>query len=142
MSICLFAGRLPLFGCWSLPSMMSTVRSALSRAGSVVYNSSNAVWHPTKELLTSFEKANGNVVKPATRETSNTLFAQWISTTIASIPNRVETMSGEIKTLHTKMTTDLTVAEVAVACAYVAELYAWFKVGECVGRGSTNGYKV
>ena len=121
---------------------MSAVRSALSRAGSVVYNGSSAVWQPTKELLVNFEKASENVVKPATRETSNTLFAQWISTTIASIPSRVETISGEVKALQTKMTTDLTVSQVAVACVYVAELYAWFKVGECVGRGSTNGYKV
>eukprot|EP00244_Chara_vulgaris_P010270 TRINITY_DN4659_c0_g1_i4.p1 TRINITY_DN4659_c0_g1~~TRINITY_DN4659_c0_g1_i4.p1 ORF type:complete len:123 (-),score=22.03 TRINITY_DN4659_c0_g1_i4:82-450(-) len=66
-------------------------------------------------------------------------------TRLASIPHRYNAFQKEVEMMKTKWAnrSELSVEEVAVAALFAGECYAWFCVGEIVGRGGTlTGYKV
>lgn len=62
-----------------------------------------------------------------------------------SAPRRYQHMLSEVKHVQGKWAnrSDLTLQEVGIGALFVGEVYAWFCVGEIVGRGFTlTGYKV
>lgn len=62
-----------------------------------------------------------------------------------SLPGRYEAFWKELDFVKQKMMNrkDLKLEEVGIAALFAGECYAWFCVGEIVGRGGTlTGYKV
>ncbi|KAH7365614.1 hypothetical protein KP509_18G037600 [Ceratopteris richardii] len=71
------------------------------------------------------------------------LSKQLFYTRLASIPGRYESFWKEVDYLKNaaKKRDDLTVEHLGVGLLFAAECYAWFCVGEIVGRGFTfTGY--
>jgi F-type H+-transporting ATPase subunit g len=66
-------------------------------------------------------------------------------TRLASLPGRYEALWKEIDYVKQKVfaRNDLKLEELGIAALFLGECYAWFCVGEIVGRGGTlTGYKV
>lgn len=62
-----------------------------------------------------------------------------------SIPHRQKLFWKDVETVKRKWAhrQDLSVQEIGTAALFTLELYAWFVVGEIIGRGGTlTGYKV
>jgi len=73
------------------------------------------------------------------------LSKQLFYTRLASLPGRYEALWKEIDFLKQKVfaRNDLKLEELGIAVLFFGECYAWFCVGEIVGRGGTlTGYKV
>ncbi|KAH7286435.1 hypothetical protein KP509_32G007100 [Ceratopteris richardii] len=83
------------------------------------------------------------IVKEPTMEKCKELSRRLFFTRLASIPVRYEAFWKEFDYLKVKLQKrqDLTVEEAGIAVLFAAECYAWFVVGEIVGRGFTfTGY--
>ena len=76
-------------------------------------------------------------------EAVDKLGKQLIFSNMAKLPAAVEAAQGEIKVMQQKWANrmDLPMTEVGTAALFSAEVYAWFCVGEIIGRGgSLTGY--
>ncbi|KAJ1284169.1 hypothetical protein BS78_03G184500 [Paspalum vaginatum] len=95
-----------------------------------------------KEVM---EKNKQFVVQPPTVEKCQELSKQLFYTRLASLPGRYEAFWKEFDGVKQvwKNRKDLKVEDLGIATLFGVELYAWFCVGEIVGRGFTlTGYKV
>ncbi|URD85910.1 mitochondrial ATP synthase g subunit family protein [Musa troglodytarum] len=95
-----------------------------------------------KELL---EKNKQHIVQPPTVEKCQELSKQLFYTRLASIPGRYESFWKELDGVKHIWTNreDLKIEDAGIAALFGLELYAWFCVGEIVGRGFTfTGYYV
>lgn len=91
------------------------------------------------------EENKQHVVHPATVEKCQELSKQLFYTRLASLPGRYEAFWKEVDFVKQKLVqrNDLKLEEVGIAALFAGECYAWFCVGEIVGRGgSITGYKV
>jgi len=73
------------------------------------------------------------------------LSKQLFYTRLASIPGRYEAFWKEVDYIKQRLLArnDLKLEEVGIAALFAGECYAWFCVGEIVGRGGTlTGYRV
>ncbi|XP_068666728.1 uncharacterized protein [Aristolochia californica] len=80
---------------------------------------------------------------PPTEEKCNELSKQLFYTRLASIPGRTETFWKEVDYVKHlwKNRGDLKVEDAGIAALFGLECFAWFCVGEIVGRGFTfTGY--
>ncbi|KAJ7567295.1 hypothetical protein O6H91_02G141400 [Diphasiastrum complanatum] len=85
------------------------------------------------------------IAKEPTVEKCQELSKQLFYTRLASLPGRYESFWKEIEFVKSKIKNrqDLKIEEVGVAFLFAGECYAWYCVGEIVGRGFTiTGYKV
>ncbi|KAH7444028.1 hypothetical protein KP509_02G061200 [Ceratopteris richardii] len=95
-----------------------------------------------KELL---EKNDCHIARPPTTQKCSELSRQLFYTRLASLPARYDMFCKEVNFLKqkAKCRQDLKIEELGVATLFAAECYAWFCVGEIVGRGFTfTGYYV
>ncbi|XP_010918384.1 uncharacterized protein [Elaeis guineensis] len=95
-----------------------------------------------KELM---EKNKKYVVDPPTIEKCQELSKQLFYTRLASIPGRYEAFWKELDAVKHiwRNRNELKVEDAGIAALFGLELYAWFCVGEIVGRGFTfTGYYV
>ncbi|KAG6535378.1 uncharacterized protein LOC121999294 [Zingiber officinale] len=95
-----------------------------------------------KELL---EKNKQHIVQPPTIEKCQELSKQLFYTRLASIPGRCESFWKELDAMKRigRNRNDLTVEDAGIAALFGLEMYAWFCVGEIIGRGFTfTGYYV
>uniref|UniRef100_A0A0A9H474 Uncharacterized protein n=1 Tax=Arundo donax TaxID=35708 RepID=A0A0A9H474_ARUDO len=91
------------------------------------------------------EKNKHHVVDPPTIEKCQDLSKQLFYTRLASLPARYESFWKELDgaKLLWKNRSNLKVEDAGVAALFGIELYAWFCVGEIIGRGFTlTGYQV
>ncbi|KAL5230379.1 hypothetical protein ABZP36_029155 [Zizania latifolia] len=91
------------------------------------------------------EKNKKYVVEPPTIERCQELSKQLFYTRLASLPGRYEAFWKEMDQVKHlwRNRKDLNVEHAGVAALFGIELYAWFCVGEIVGRGFTlTGYHV
>lgn len=115
----------------ALVSIAGKVRSAVAPAAQLV----------EKEVGSRYAKlieANKEyVVKDQAK--ADQLLKQWYYTKLASIPDGIAHAKSEVGVLQKKWTQrgDLPLTEVATYALFAGELYAWFVVGEIVGRGFT-----
>lgn len=73
------------------------------------------------------------------------LAKQWFFTKMSKIPAGIEHSEKELGVVKGKLCNigDLSAQEMGVYLAFAAELYAWFAIGEIVGRGgSITGYDI
>ncbi|KAJ7517852.1 hypothetical protein O6H91_21G043100 [Diphasiastrum complanatum] len=85
------------------------------------------------------------IVKEPTVEQCQELSKQLLYTRLASLPGRYESFWKEVEFLKNKIRNrqDLKLEEIGVAALFAGECYAWFCIGEIIGRGFTlTGYKV
>ncbi|KAG6492162.1 uncharacterized protein LOC122001113 [Zingiber officinale] len=95
-----------------------------------------------KDLL---EKNKQYIVQPPTIEKCQELSKQLFYTRLASIPGRCESFWKEFDAVKHiwRNRNDLKIEDAGIAALFGLELYAWFCVGEIVGRGCTfTGYYV
>ncbi|KAH7651251.1 ATP synthase F0 complex subunit G mitochondrial protein [Dioscorea alata] len=95
-----------------------------------------------KQLM---EKNKQYVVEPPTIEKCQDLSKQLFYTRLASIPGRYEAFWKELDGVKQiwRNRKELKVEDAGIAALLGLELYAWFCVGEIVGRGFTlTGYYV
>ncbi|KAM0932544.1 putative ATP synthase, F0 complex, subunit G [Dioscorea sansibarensis] len=95
-----------------------------------------------KQLL---EKNKQYVVEPPSIEKCQELSKQLFYTRLASIPGRYESFWKELDGVKNiwRNRHELKVEDAGIAALFGIELYAWFCVGEIVGRGFTfTGYYV
>eukprot|EP00252_Welwitschia_mirabilis_P001459 TRINITY_DN11320_c0_g1_i4.p1 TRINITY_DN11320_c0_g1~~TRINITY_DN11320_c0_g1_i4.p1 ORF type:complete len:123 (+),score=22.16 TRINITY_DN11320_c0_g1_i4:181-549(+) len=93
-----------------------------------------------KQLL---EQNKGYIEQPATMEKCSQLSKQLLYTRLASIPSRYEHFWKEIDLLKQRLKNrqELKVEEMGIGALFALECYAWYCVGEIVGRGFTiTGY--
>ncbi len=73
------------------------------------------------------------------------LAKQWFYTKMSQIPGGIKTSAAELGVLKGKLGgwKELSAQEMGVLVAFGAELFAWFSIGEIVGRGgSITGYDI
>ena len=73
------------------------------------------------------------------------LAKQWFYTKMSQIPGGIKASEAELGVLKGKMRgwKELSAQEMGVLVAFGAELFAWFSIGEIVGRGgSITGYDI
>jgi len=73
------------------------------------------------------------------------LLRQWVFTNLARIPNGVNACKQEWQGVQAKLANraDLPLTEVGTYVVFAGELFAWFTVGEIIGRGgSISGYNI
>jgi F-type H+-transporting ATPase subunit g len=73
------------------------------------------------------------------------LAKQWFFTKMSKVPAGIEHSQKEMGELRGKLGhwTDLSAQEMGTYLAFAAELYAWFSIGEILGRGgSITGYDI
>ncbi|CAA6671655.1 unnamed protein product [Spirodela intermedia] len=95
-----------------------------------------------KQLL---EKNHQYIQNPPSIEKCNELSKQLFYTRLASLPARYESFWKELDSVKQlwKNKGDLKVEDAGIAALFGIELFAWFCVGEIVGRGFTiTGYHV
>merc|ERR1712216_1019914 len=107
----------------------------------LVFEMSQYVARATGMATKALDVAKTRVLPPA---------VEWYNTTMAKNaqyvvkdPAAVEAAQGEIKVMQQKWANrmDLPMTEVGTAALFSAEVYAWFCVGEIIGRGgSLTGY--
>ncbi|PSC73707.1 hydrogen-transporting ATP rotational mechanism [Micractinium conductrix] len=79
------------------------------------------------------------------KEVADKLFKQLVFTNLAKIPLTVQACQAESAAVRSQLRTwrDLPATELATYGGFAAELYAWFCIGEIIGRGgSLTGYNV
>jgi len=94
-----------------------------------------------KALETQITKNAEYVVKD--EQQAKKLMKQLVYTNIARIPKAIEVAEKEALVVKEqwKKRNEMSVKEIAVAGLFAAEAYAWFCLGEVVGRGgSLTGY--
>lgn len=95
-----------------------------------------------KDLLAQNEC---HIVKPPTVLKCQELSKQLFYTRLASLPGRYDAFWKELDFLKQKVRNrqDLKIEDLGIGALFTAECYAWFCVGEIVGRGFTfTGYYV
>ncbi|EIE20264.1 hypothetical protein COCSUDRAFT_54445 [Coccomyxa subellipsoidea C-169] len=73
------------------------------------------------------------------------LLKKWFYTNLSRIPAGIKQVDHEWGSVKSKLAQrhDLPLTEVGMYALFVAEVYAWFVVGEIAGRGFTvSGYKI
>jgi F-type H+-transporting ATPase subunit g len=73
------------------------------------------------------------------------LAKQWFYTKMSQVPGGIKASEAELGQLKGKLRNwkDLSAQEMGVLLAFGAELFAWFSIGEIVGRGgSITGYDI
>ena len=72
------------------------------------------------------------------------LAKQWFFTRMSQIPAGMRASEAELGALKGKLRSwkEMKAEEMMVLAAFGAELYAWFAIGEVVGRGSIVGYDI
>ncbi|KAL4422374.1 hypothetical protein ABPG75_008571 [Micractinium tetrahymenae] len=79
------------------------------------------------------------------KEAADKLLKQYVFTQLARIPHGVQQCKAEAGVIRQKWANlrELPTTEVATYVGFAAELYAWFCIGEIIGRGgSLTGYSV
>jgi len=100
-----------------------------------------------KQVMLQYEKMmkGGEQYVVKDKAQADKLLKQWFYTNMARIPEGLKEAKHEWGTVQGKwgQRRDLPMTEVGMYALYVGELYAWFVVGEIVGRGFTfSGYKI
>eukprot|EP00249_Psilotum_nudum_P010899 c22834_g1_i1 orf=124-492(+) len=99
--------------------------------------------HGSVYYKTLLEKNREYIAREPTVEKCQELSKQLFYTRLASIPTRYESFWREVDFLKQKIRSrqDLKVEDVAIGVLFSLECYAWFCMGEIVGRGFTlTGY--
>ncbi|KAI5082990.1 hypothetical protein GOP47_0002733 [Adiantum capillus-veneris] len=118
-------------------SYLKQLSSKASTTSQFAYKHGSAYY---KSLL---ENNKQYIAPEPTVQKCQELSKQLFYTRLASIPGRYEALWKEVDYLKNavKKRQDLTVEDLGVATLFAAECYAWFCVGEIVGRGFTfTGY--
>jgi len=122
-----------------MASLLRQMQSKAAVATEIATKRSSAFY---KQLM---EDNKHHVVEPATVQKCQELSKQLFYTRLASLPGRYEAFWKEVDFVKQKLMqrNDLKLEEVGIAALFAGECYAWFCVGEIVGRGGTiTGYKV
>ncbi|KAF0898524.1 hypothetical protein E2562_008119 [Oryza meyeriana var. granulata] len=122
-----------------MASRLAQLRSKAAQVSELVSKHGCAYY---KEVM---EKNKQHVVQPSTVEKCQELSKQLFYTRLASLPGRYEAFWKELDGVKQvwKNRKELTVEDLGIVTLFGVELYAWFCVGEIVGRGFTiTGYKV
>jgi len=122
-----------------MASLMRQLQSKAAVATDIATKRSTAFY---KQLM---EENKHHVVDPPTVQKCQELSKQLFYTRLASLPGRYEAFWKEVDFMKQKLTNrnDLKLEEIGIAALFAGECYAWFCVGEIVGRGGTvTGYKV
>ncbi|OAY68774.1 uncharacterized protein LOC109722208 [Ananas comosus] len=122
-----------------MASKLNQLRSKAAQASQFVTKHGCAYY---KELLENNKKY---IVDPPTVEKCQELSKQLFYTRLASIPGRYEAFWKELDGVKHiwRNRKELKVEDAGIAALFGLELYAWFCVGEIVGRGFTfTGYYV
>eukprot|EP00270_Netrium_digitus_P004943 TRINITY_DN1641_c0_g1_i1.p1 TRINITY_DN1641_c0_g1~~TRINITY_DN1641_c0_g1_i1.p1 ORF type:complete len:124 (-),score=17.82 TRINITY_DN1641_c0_g1_i1:238-609(-) len=120
-------------------AFLKNAQTQASTASRFVSTHGSALYRQILERNQKYIVDNGNIEK------AGELTKQAIYTNIASIPKRYEHALKDVDVLKQKWSNraELPLSEVGIGAIFVAELFAWFCVGEIVGRGFTvTGYKV
>lgn len=129
-----------------MASYLNLARRQAARATELVSKSSELVSTRGSSYYKQMMENNKQyVVGDASEEVIAKLGKQLFFTTAASAPRRYQHMLSEWNVVKQKWAnrTELTLQEVGIGALFVGEVYAWFCVGEIVGRGRTlTGYKV
>lgn len=128
--------------------MASALRSRLSTLASTVSKSLQPAVETAKtKAATQYEKVMANNAQYVVKDPAEAdkLFKQLVYTNLAKIPVGIKHMQQEAQVVKDKLskagTLDLT--EVGMYALFTAEVYAWFCIGEIIGRGGTiSGYKI
>ncbi|WOG94281.1 hypothetical protein DCAR_0313574 [Daucus carota subsp. sativus] len=99
--------------------------------------------HGTSYYKQLLEQNKQFIQEPATVEKCNELSKKLLYTRLASIPGRTEAMWKEVDYVKQawKNRKDLKVEDAGTAAVFGLECFAWYCVGEIVGRGFTfTGY--
>lgn len=73
------------------------------------------------------------------------LAKQWFFTKMSKIPGGIQHSEQELGVLKGKLShvTELSAQEMGMYLGFAAELFAWFSIGEIIGRGgSITGYDI
>jgi len=122
-----------------MASLLRQMQSKAAVATEIATKRSSAFY---KQLM---EDNKHHVVEPATVQKCQELSKQLFYTRLASLPGRYEAFWKEVDFVKQKLMqrNDLKLEEVGIAALFAGECYAWFCVGEIVGRGGTiTGYTV
>ncbi|KAG6507526.1 uncharacterized protein LOC121981150 [Zingiber officinale] len=122
-----------------MASRLHQLRSKAGQASEFIAKHGGAYY---KELL---EKNKQYIVQPPTIEACQDLSKKLFYTRLASIPGRCESFWKELDGVKHiwQNRKELKVEDAGIAALFGLELYAWFCVGEIVGRGCTfTGYYV
>ncbi|CAD5190654.1 uncharacterized protein LOC135598006 [Musa acuminata AAA Group] len=122
-----------------MASKLHQLRSKAVQASEFVAKNGCAYY---RELL---EKNKQYIVQPPTIEKCQELSKQLFYTRLASIPGRYDSFWKELDGVKHiwRNRKELKVEDAGIAALFGLELYAWFCVGEIVGRGFTfTGYYV
>lgn len=79
------------------------------------------------------------------KDAAEKLLKQYVFTNLARIPQAVEASQKDYGTVRNKFSriSDMPLPELGTYLLFAGEVYAWFCVGEIVGRGFTlGGYKI
>ncbi|CAM6096028.1 unnamed protein product [Calypogeia fissa] len=101
--------------------------------------------HGTEYYKQLLAKNKQYVVGEASVEKCQELSKQLFYTRLASIPGRYKAFWEEVDYVKQKFLKreELKLEEIGIGVLFAGECYAWFCVGEIVGRGGTiTGYKV
>lgn len=96
-----------------------------------------------KQYDNVMSKGQQYVVKD--KDASDKLLKQWFFTNLSRLPAEIAQAKGEANFLRGRLSQfrELPVTEMAVYAGFAAEVYAWFAIGEIVGRGgSLTGYDI
>eukprot|EP00243_Klebsormidium_subtile_P003892 TRINITY_DN17523_c0_g1_i1.p1 TRINITY_DN17523_c0_g1~~TRINITY_DN17523_c0_g1_i1.p1 ORF type:complete len:130 (-),score=18.31 TRINITY_DN17523_c0_g1_i1:343-732(-) len=118
---------------------LKPLTDAASKAGSLVSTHGSSAYKGMMESNKQF------IADPATPEKVAELTKKAFYTQLATIPHRQKLFWKDVDTVKSKWAhrQDLSVHEIGTAALFTLELYAWFVVGEIIGRGGTlTGYKV
>jgi len=125
---------------------MSTSASAARRAATkamehavkTAQRSYDAIAPPVRDAYAETMRANAEYVVTDARAAKK-LGRQFVFTNLARIPPAMKHAGEEVKTvrgiLDKARAGEVDMQTVAVGAAFAAEAYAWFCVGEIVGRG-------
>lgn len=122
-----------------MSAMLKNLQGQASKVQKLVSTHGTAAYKQLLERNKQYIVDGGDIGK------ANELTKQALFTHLASVPKRIEGATKEVETLRELWAKrgELTVGDVGVGALFVAEVYAWFVVGEIVGRGFTlTGYKV
>ncbi|KAL3702527.1 hypothetical protein R1sor_020549 [Riccia sorocarpa] len=122
-----------------MATIVKQLQSKAVQASHVVQKHGGAYY---KQLL---EQNKHYIASEPTVEKCQELSRQLFYTRLASLPGRYKAFWEELDYVKQKAMNrnDLKLEEVAIAALFAGECYAWYCVGEIVGRGGTiTGYKV
>mmetsp|Transcript_3836 Transcript_3836/g.11085 ORF Transcript_3836/g.11085 Transcript_3836/m.11085 type:complete len:130 (-) Transcript_3836:372-761(-) len=121
---------------------MSAARTKLAGLVNTVATHAKSVTNVAeKQITTRYSKmmeANKEYVVEDQAKASK-LFKQWYYTNMSRIPDNITMVQKEAAELRQTLSkgTHLHVTEVGTLAFFAAEVYAWFVVGEIIGRGGS-----